>query len=354
MLAPEPLRGEFHLRRAQPRPLVAHPHLYRGAFTVPQQLQRRPHGMFCGLVQQGVVEQIGDRTDQQRRCHRQANRRPLRVFCVRLHARVKQGGSARSLGTRTPLRLLAGLMKRAGNGLSVAVQAFIAVGILDTRQLQQLLQRGLQLQNARIGLPQGIFRNLWSGGLQAVAKRQLRHLHMGFDGGERRAQLMRRIGRPAPLALHAGVDARQQRVQAVHQRRQLGNVFTRCHGCRVLRRALAQLLAQQLERPQAVRANPPRQPQDARERQHKRPHQRAQDRLHQMLPHILAIGGGHANAVVLQYIGAPQLAALDRLTEPARLVVAQIGAVAGAGNRQHLHLAAHQTDLTGHTIAGNE
>ena len=369
-LAPEAARGLFAFLGAEPRAVVGHGELHIACarlLCLARHGANGAHGQFHGMLRrmaQGVFQQIAQGRDQQGLGDGQ---RPVLHGLAVVQPCAQRGRwGLGAHGIHSQLPGLVQRLQRIGRRIAAGQHGGSArFMLLQPRQQQQLLQRVLQVLHALARLGQRIAghgagrRGQKAGRHAGRRQRHLRHLHMGLDGGQRRAQLMGRVVAPAALAVYGRAHAVQQLVERAHQRRQLARLQALGHGRIVAGRAARQFAPQGLQRPEALGHGPPHQPHAGQQRQHEGQDDGVGKAVDQTLAHIDAVGRGDAHAVVLQHIGAPGLAPLDDGREAQRHALREHGAALGLG--QHLRqgrfgphgldLAAHQADLAGHAVA---
>ena len=307
------------------------------------------------MVAQRIVQQVGDGAGQQSRG--QVQLPAFGALQVGVHRGVQLGRGLLPLGGLSvrAFQGLVGRLAQCGHDVRAAGatgRRSGTAGVFQLGQLQQLFQRGVHVLDARVRLRQGL-PGLCAIGRSLAFEHQLGDLCVGLDGGQRRAQFVGRIGGPAAFVFQGRIHARQQLVQIVGQWCQLHRVQPDLNGAGVLRWALCQHLSQLSQGLQAPACDPPAQHYHAHQRQHKGEHQRAGECGHQLIAYIQPVGGGDADAVVLEHVGAPQLAAFFDLAKTAG-GRAETGTVVGARQRHDVDLAAHQADFAGHAVAADD
>ncbi len=223
-------------RRGDARAAVVH----REHQGVPGRLQRHIHRAAPGGVLDGVVQQVAQQDGQRLALPRDVRRSGLRgqrlqpqVDAARIRGRRGVGH-----GALHPFGQQQGLGRAAGGPRLLA------------RQGQQLLDQ------ARGPVDAG-GQALGGAGPGLVVTRARQRLRLQLQGGQRRAQLMRRIGHEVLLRIERLLHARQQQVELIHQRAHLGRQALRVHAGEVVGAPLGHLAAHALHGRQRAAHRPP-------------------------------------------------------------------------------------------------
>ena len=186
---------------------------------------------------QGVVQQVAQGRNCQRRRHAQVDLRGLL-------------GQAQYDAT---VIATAGILHRlAGDLLGAALHAILErQAALDTCQHQQLLKRAVHAVSTLLGMLQRLFTH------RAIG--HARDLQVGLDRRQRAAQLMGSVIGQAPLALKGLGDALEQLILGFHQRLQFTRYATDLQRLDAVDTTLAQRIADPIDRLQPFAQTDPQQ-----------------------------------------------------------------------------------------------
>ena len=164
-------------------------------------------------------------------------------------------------------------------------------------------------RRAARSLPATTLSSAWQA--RRVVARAARDLGLGLDRRERGAQLVRRVGGEAALALDQAADAAEQRVQAAHQRHDLGRRVPGRERAQVAGRARLDLAPERAQRPERAADDEPGEQAERRQRERERHQQVARDAGGDLLARLVALADldQEAPLVVPGAEHAPALAA---------------------------------------------
>ena len=253
-------------------------------------IEAQRDGTALGRVAHGVVDQVAQQQGQQvgvavqrerrlRRGRPVAAERDVAAFGQRQHVAEDLHDDGLPVHRRRVRRTLGGLQPRQG---------------------QQLPDQAVHAVEAGHQLGSGLR------ALRGVGS-AVEHVPLRTQHGQRRAQLVRGIGREAALARQRGVDAGKEAVHRPQQRLQLGRRVGQRHRLQVVGAAALHVGRERAHRRQRLPHGPGHRQQQ--HRQHQQPGQQlaAHQVAHELVALVHALPGGHQGAAVggLQVVGAP-------------------------------------------------
>ncbi|MNF60967.1 hypothetical protein D3C84_425940 [compost metagenome] len=182
----------------------------------------------------------------------------------------------------------------------------------------------MQAVSALLGVLQGLLTN------RAIG--HSRHLQVGLDGGQRRAQLMGGVIGQAPFAFDRLGNAQEQLVLGIQQRLQLAGQGAHLQRFKGIRATPAQGITHAVERCQALADTDPEQPKGTKQGDKHRRRSRQQDRAIQRLTLLVTVGRGDADITAVIGKRAPARALDGLVAKTTAIVVEGVSLTMVAGN----------------------